>query len=540
MSAADRLDRHEQELRELIGTARRHLAATRWDVAATYAQIAAQHAWLNHAGVFASPELEDVLARLGARCAPAPRPAARRAEPRAVLHVLTQAYGTGGSTREVECWLEQDTAAGRRHRVCITRQGPTPPPQSLASRVRAPTDLIRLDTLRGGLMKRAAALRALAAEADVVVLHVHPHDVLPAIAFARGAQTPPVILVNHADHVFWLGTGVTDVLLNMRESGRALAGSRRGVDPARSVVMARPLMPQPRSRRRDAAKRALGLDPGRVLLVTAAAGTKYRAVGPTGFLDLVVPVLQRHDGAELLAAGPSPEGPWAEAERLTGGRVRALGRLPDVTLLMEAADVYLDSFPFSSLTSLLEAGSFGTPAITYRGHPEDCGVLGADTPGVDDHMPCPSDPEAFQREVSRAITDAGWRHDVGTRMERAIRETHTGDGWRAAIAGVYAYAASFESPPTAGPAARATGTLDVLVDRVMRETGFSQGPAGAVRDNLGLLPILDRARACALLTRTGARPPLRHVLPEWVLPPLADGRRRTRALWAGIAARGAA
>jgi hypothetical protein len=298
--------------------------------------------------------------------------------------------------------------------------------------------------------------------------------------------------------------------------------------------MARPLMPQGRTLTREQAKAQLGVSADQVLIVTAADGTKYRPVGPTGFLDLVVPVLQRHPEALLLAAGPEPEGAWEDAARLTDGRVRALGRLPDISVLQQAGDVYLDSFPFSSLTSLLEAGSFGTPAITYRGHPSDCGVLGADTPGVDDHLLTPGDPEAFDRALSGAIEDPRWRSEVGGRLQQTIRDTHTGEGWRSAMADVYAYAAALEPGPVAGESEGAAGRLDELVDGVMAQTGHSEGAAGAVRDNLGLLPASVRARTWLELHRSGARPPVRGVASEWMLPHLADVRRQVRGFMSSV------
>jgi hypothetical protein len=350
------------------------------------------------------------------------------------------------------------------------------------------------------------------------------------IALARGSGSPPVILINHADHVFWLGTTVADVLSNMRESGRRLAAARRGVDAAHSLVMARPLMPHGRAMSRAEAKRELGVHPDQVLLVTAADASKYRPVGPTSFLGLVAPVLEIHEDALLLAAGPRPHDAWAEAARRTGGRVRALGRLPDVATLQQAADIYVDSFPFSSLTSLLEAGSFGTPTITYRGHPGDCGVLGADTPGVDEHMFSPSNPEDFQRALSALIADPERRAEVGERTQRAIREAHTGERWHRAMAAVYEHAARSPGPPPPGSAPRETGVLDALVCRVMEQTGLSHGASGALRDNLALLPVAERVAASSRLTRAGSVPPARHLIPEWMLPRLGHWRRRVAAL----------
>lgn len=526
VQAAARLNEHHKDFLALIDTARSYLSRGSLDAAATYAQIAGQFAWMNHTGLFASVELEALLTQIGARCGTPAQPRRPRREPGSVLHVMTRSYHTGGHTRAVMCWMAEDV--GRRHRLCLTRQGLTPPPTTLVSQLDKPSDLVRLDARRGLLLSRAATLRKLAEDCDVVVLHTHPYDVVPLLAFAAAGR-PPVIYANHADHVFWLGVGVSDLILNMRDSGQLLATTRRGVDPDRAVVFSWPLMTRHRDLSREDAKRRLGLRPNQVLLITAADASKYRPLTRPGFLDMVLPVLQRHEEAVLIAAGPRPEGEWLHASGETGGRIRAMGPLPDVTPLQLAADIYLDSFPFSSGTSLLEAGSFGTPAITYRGHPATCDVLGVDARSLDGHLVCASDPETFQKALSHAITDPAWRVEVGARTQRAILDRHTGTGWRAAVADAYCLAAQLEGPHAVIPIARQTSELDIRVDAIMTLTGYSEGFRGAVRDHLALLPIAARIEAARTLLRLGRRPPLRYVLPEWVLARLVSWRGAARA-----------
>ncbi len=205
--------------------------------------------------------------------------------------------------------------------------------------------------------------------------------------------------------------------------------------------------------------------------------------------------------------------------------------IPDVRQLQSAADIYLDSYPFSSLTSLLEAGSVGVPAITYRGHPEDCGVLGADTRGVDEHMLCPTNAEEFDAVLSRGITEPGWRLALGDQLQQAIRDTHTGGGWRQSVAQMYRLAAQTGRPKALSSAPRQTSELDLRVDAVMMRTGYSQGHTGALRDHLALLPVAQRARVAVRLVRRGTRLKVRHVVPEWLLPHLGRGRRTLRRLY---------
>jgi Glycosyl transferases group 1 len=533
---AGRLELHHGTFAGLVDAARRELRRHRYERAAVAGQLAAQFAWLNHAGVFASPELEDVLASVGAALPDWPRRRAAAPGPPTVLHVVTQAYPTGGSTQAVTRWIEGDRE--RRHAVCITRQRGGAVPDKLRDALGPAGDLRQLDVLRGGLLRRAATLRALASTVDTVLLHTHPYDVVPVIALAGAPGSPAVVYVDHADHVFWVGAGVSGIVMHMRDSGRLVALTRRGIDPAHSTVTPRPLRVPTVDIPVDEAKRQVGVQPHQVLIVTAADASKYRPVTAPGFLDVLVPLVDRNPRTVLLAAGPGEEPEWVAARTRTGGRVRPLGLLPDATVLQRAADLYVDSYPFASLTSLLEAGSLGIPVASYRGHPPECAVFGSDTRGLDDHLVTASEPEEFRQKLERLIRDPGERAALGERTRQAILASHTGAGWQSEVDRLYRSAARSPAParPKGAAVSRQTGRLDVLVDLVMVRTGFSEGVDGVIRDHLGLLGWHRRTAAWWRLARAGSRPGLRRLLPEWALSRMARLRRR---LASRPAARGA-
>ena len=58
-------------------------------------------------------------------------------------------------------------------------------------------------------------------EVITVILHVHMYDVLPILAFANGDFNRPVMFYNHADHLFWLGASISDLVVNFRSSSVA-------------------------------------------------------------------------------------------------------------------------------------------------------------------------------------------------------------------------------------------------------------------------------------------------------------------------------
>jgi hypothetical protein len=218
-SACNLVEHNYQQFRQLVGDVETHLQRGRADAAAVCAQMVANFAMSRHAGLFASPALEDLLLTIGRKhLASAPKYTRRTVavtEPRHVLHVLTRAAGVGGDTRLVARWVRHDPE--RTHSVVLTRQGAGAVPALLSEAVADSGGTLHiLNERRGSFLAWASALREIAFEADLVVLHIHPYDIIPSLAFADPANRAPVIYVNHADHVFWAGVGVCDAVVNRR------------------------------------------------------------------------------------------------------------------------------------------------------------------------------------------------------------------------------------------------------------------------------------------------------------------------------------
>ena len=487
--------------------------------AAVAAMTAATFAWCNPSGVFASGPLEDVLARLGSDL-PAPRGAAPTrpagTRPR-VLHVATQLYGTGGHTQMLSSWLRLDRA--REHHVCVTGQEGRDVPDKISRVLAGPDALTLLDDGRPRLLDRAARLRELALDHDQVVLHVHPNDVVPAIALALPpGERPEVLLVNHADHVFWLGVHVADRIVNLRTSGARLNVERRGIPEARNALLVRPLVMRDRRLSRSAARAELGLPPDALVVASAADTYKYGAAGGETLLDVLLPVMRAHPEARLHVAGPEPDGDWSVLA--AEGLGRAWGLLPDVHTLLEAADVYVDSHPFSSLTSMLEAAWLDTPVLTLRSPDERLGVLGADTPELDDDLVVAGSGSELAAQVDRLLADADVRHRVGASTGAAVRRFHADGAW-AELAGKI-----LDAPPAAGPASaprsavRSTGPLDQRLLHVMGN-GVGRGLAGTLDVVSPLLSWPRRVETAARLLRSG------RVRPALLLPRGAASRIRS-------------
>jgi glycosyltransferase involved in cell wall biosynthesis len=464
------------KFRRIVALARKRLEQGRHAQAAVAGQIAALYAAYDHHGVFIDGELESVMKALGA-AALADLPAPQRARaPRAarVLQVLTAAKAVGGDTRYVRRLIERDSAtrAGRSHSVALTNQMHFDVPPELREAVAASGGEVHvLDAGGAGALQRARGLRALAAQFDVVLLHVYVEDIVPLLAFFDATHPTPVAFMVQADHQFFMGLSASQLVVHLRESGAQLSDTRRGVDAARTGFLPIPLEPLETQGSREQARRELGIDPDAVVMLTIARAVKYSPIDGPAFATATLPALDKHPKAQLLAIGPDHKGPWAEAHARTGGRVRALGQRHDTRLFYEAADIYIDSFPFASNTSLLEAASHGLPLVTYFPYSDDASVLGAGAPGIDATMKRVHDLEQYTAALSELIADAALRRRLGDEGRHQFAQWHGGDGWQRMLDQVLAKALETPAGSLAcdGAARGTAGELDRLLNQLYRQ-----------------------------------------------------------------------
>jgi len=272
----------------------------------------------------------------------------------------------------------------------------------------------------------------------VVVLHLFPYDIIPVLALAADCDLVKTIFVNHADHSFWAGAGVAHAIVNLRRQPPHFPEKRRGLNPDRSALLPIPIFYSPRTLTREQAKRALGYGPETVLLLTIASPFKYSSPGRVDFLDLVAPVVAQYPQAVLLAVGPEAKGAWQAAKLQTDGRIVPLGTRWDTDVLYAAADIYLDSVPFSSITSLLEAGSQGVPLLGYLLPEAELALLGPGAPGLEGTMELAGNAESYQAMLTRLIADAEYRRQKGQSVQAQILSLHTGKNWVHAVHDLYA------------------------------------------------------------------------------------------------------
>ena len=339
-------------------------------------------------------------------------------------------------------WIAADQ--GRTYSIALTQhQGPIPEHSRVAV-TQSGGAIHQINRRIGGIFKWVRELRRLACHHDLLILHIHCEDVIPLLAFAKAENFPPVLLLNHADHLFWLGSSISHAVINLREAAKDLAESRRGIDRDRNLVMPTIVDRTVRTRSRDEAKQALGFDPKRIILVSVARAPKYRTMNGVTYADLHVPVLLKHSNAELVVVGSHSPDDWGRAIAAVGGRIHPLPN-QSPTPYYEAADIYVDSYPFVSSTSMMEAAGYGLPLITIFEAPEAARIVGINHVGlVGTALVARSDME-YTDLLSRLISDETFRKECGEAARDAITRMHVPPGWLQSLEAIYAR--STQLPP---------------------------------------------------------------------------------------------
>jgi len=425
------LDLADNVIRDLLD--RMNVAQSRGDLEAALQWGHVASGFIVFGGTFGrlvSPELERATVAIGDSL---PRYDWKRngAESQRVLHVLTEAYELFGHTKLCRKWIEIDSS-GARHDVLLLAQYDDAPKNLRAAVEGKGGNLVRLDPALP-MLERARRLREMAfSGADVVVLHAHPHDLLANVAFGIEGG-PPVVYVNHADHEFWVGGAVADLVLDIRESGQEWTRWHRGI--SRTRILPVPLEEdsllltgaEKAAAVRHEMRTRFGIGKDELVFLTIGSARKYEPMRGMSFLEAAEAILTRCPNARMIAVGPRPVGEWQAVAQRTGGRLMPVGNQSELGRFHAAADVYLEGMPAGSLTALLEVCLAGVPCVrapmrVRPPHASDGIALASVTQPVD--VP------AYVNEAVALVRDESMRRERREKLQRRVREVHCECGWR--------------------------------------------------------------------------------------------------------------
>lgn len=399
-----------------------------------------------HTGRFADGFIENIALEIGSNCIKTELRTHNfsRSKPkkslRHVLHVTRLVDRVGGHTRMLYHWLQNDNSSC--HSVVLLDQL-DPIPRWFSDAVLSRGGF--LVQLQAGvpLLSKAAELAAIVKQnVDLVVLHHFPYDVVPTVAFAVN-DCPPVTILNHADHTFWLGSSVADMVINLRTAGADHTARRRFI-PCNTVLPI-PLLDEPRLESRADAREALGIPENQIVLLSVGRAEKYQPSGKFDFVSTVSKILDHEKNAHLYVVGVSETGIKPFLRTAIHDRLHFVGSLEDPSRYRNIADVYLESFPYGSTTALLEAALSGLPVVPAYTPLFPLLVGSADS--LSDLLPNPNSEQDYIKRALFLIGRPDEREELGQTLRSRLLADHVGEGWRNRLEHLYTETDRLEHAP---------------------------------------------------------------------------------------------
>jgi hypothetical protein len=207
--------------------------------------------------------------------------------------------------------------------------------------------------------ERAGFLRCASREFDRVVLHHHPHDLIPVLAFAQEGGRP-VAMFNHAHFSFCLGATVSDIVINPAEYFRRISEQHRYARRTGMLTGVSGLRPLPsHAIDKEAARRELNMAPDLPVAMSIGSEPYFCPIEGYDFFHTASRLLKAHPALHLLVVGVPSESPLIPPALRSEARFRCVGPVVNPTPYYQAADLCLESFPMPSLGAFVEAVAYG-------------------------------------------------------------------------------------------------------------------------------------------------------------------------------------
>jgi hypothetical protein len=220
-----------------------------------------------------------------------------------------------------------------------------------------------------------------------------------------------------------------------------------------------PMAPTPTIPREEA-RRSLGLSHDSTVLLAMGMAYKFNAINGYSLYEPIDRALER-PRTEVVFIGPETNHPLVAALAARhAGRVRALGVVPSPRDWLCAADVYIESFPFSSSTAMFEATTCGARAVCYQPVNGDMDVLYSELTDVPETLYVAHSPDEFaalctlDEETEAAAAEL-------TLSLRGGLQRHSGEGWRSELRRALASPIPDSHHPS--PPARSRDLLDTFL-----------------------------------------------------------------------------
>lgn len=291
-------------------------------------------------------------------------------EKNTTLHVVSHVEEAGGHNYLILNWIRFD--ASKKHSMVLTKQYNYPIPEFLTDSITASGGRI-YNLKNDDRIRQAKQLLEIASGYEKIIVHSHPDDALPLLAFSNHRWTKPIYIMNQANFAFNIWVSIADMVLDIAKADQHLSLKYRGCN--RSEVLRIPIEEKKTNRNiLSEEKRKVILDKydlpmGCKIITSMARDIKYTPVEKHNFQDVIRRIVNKYKDVYFIVIGGDPKRDiWQKLISETNKKVRVVGELPKdlVDEIFDVTDLYIDSYPICSYTCVLQALDKFIPSATLE------------------------------------------------------------------------------------------------------------------------------------------------------------------------------
>lgn len=278
------------------------------------------------------------------------------------MHVLTRGFNAGGHTRVVERWIK-NAPYYQKHSVVILSPLKNIKLPILQNNILEKNGEFILFNENLNIFEKSSKLRTLGMHYEIIILHTHMNDSIPIVAFGTKEFKRPVLFYNHGAHLFWIGKSICDCLLELIEKDQTSI-LRRNIKnrfilgiPSEKINFQQLTIIEKNNLRKK-----LNLPLDKKIIVTAGGENKYAKIGKEHLLPIIHKILNKK--TILIVIGIEKNSQiWTRKNIFPMGVIDFSEGFLDY---LKIADLYLDSYPMSGGTALIDAINCGVPALSLK------------------------------------------------------------------------------------------------------------------------------------------------------------------------------
>lgn len=394
-----------------------------------YIEKTAYFGWFNFSGYYKSERLETLLLQIQIVILPT-NIVEKKNKKNNVLHICSEISISGGHSKLIYNWIKNDNS--KTHTVLSTRQSVEEIRDISNFYISDKLNIEHLSVKSSSKIESAKLLHnELLKNYDIIILHIHPDETLTNIVLSSASIVTPVYFVNHADHAFWLGTSISDFILQIRESNITLDAVRRDININRQFFLP---IPVENNFKNDEILEGDCAGNNFINLLSTGNAYKYKPTKNYNFLQEAYRIVNENENVIFNVVGISPSSFYGQ--KFNHKRLILYGNISILALeeIEKKTDIYIEGFPVPSFTALLQLGFRKKPfALHYK--PLTLFKLFSDS--LNHGIYYPDSLEEWHYNIKKLISNLDYREEIAEKQYTYISNNFSIKVWKILVEKLY-------------------------------------------------------------------------------------------------------